>query len=65
MKVGVLIDENGLVFRAYGVEGDGAIVEITQEWEIHPMAITIGNKQSIGFHIGHVKKEPEPCPFPK
>ena len=53
--IAIIVTENGEKFKVVHQDGDGKIVDVTSTYKIFPMAITVGDDDIIGFHIGFVK----------
>lgn len=56
--IAVVIAEDGLHFRVMQNSDNGEVVEITDQYQIHPMAIEVDGKQIVGFHVGTVLPQP-------
>lgn len=50
--IAVIIADDGLHFRVVRQEPSGEILDITDQYLIQPMAIEVGGRSSVGFHIG-------------
>ena len=53
--IAVVIADDGLHFKVHSHDQEtGEIVEVTHQYQIHPMAIEVDGQEVAGFHIGQV-----------
>ena len=51
--IAVVIADDGLHFKVHANADDGTVIDVTSEYEIHPMAIELDDGSSVaGFHVG-------------
>ena len=52
----VVIADDGLHFKVMSQDAEtGEVREVTELYEITPMAITHDGKEIVGFHVGYIK----------